>query len=899
MSNPTRDPEFQLAGREKPIGDDIAAEIGFHLEEQAKLLVQQGWRPEEAREEAKRRFGSVEQTRTELRSIDGEIRRRRRFTESALVVAGEWRLAWRNLRRSPGYAAVVIGTLGLAIGANATMFGVVDRLLLRPPSGIAAPDEVRRVTVARWTENRLSDPWDAISYPAFTYLRDNTASFAQVAAATPASFSVGNGAAAKPAQGILATGGYFNLLGATPYLGRFFGEREDQPPNGTPVVVVGRRFWEQELGSDPRVIGQSILLNGRPFEVIGIARAGFTGTDLAPVDLWVPIHAGRNGPSPSPEIARSDGWETCRGCQFLNAFVRLKPGIAVELATTDATRGYQLGHADYRPFEAKAVPTLNPLTAYEGAPSGAVAGWLFGVTLMVLLIACANVANIVLARGLVRAGETAIRQALGVSRWQLARQLAIESITVAALGAALGLGVAAGGSQLIRGYLLPGVAFDRSPIDLRVLLVTGAVTIAAALIATFWPMLRGTRLDLAAALHGAGRATSFGAARVRAGLLLVQTTVCTALVIGAGLFVRSIVNIQRLDLGVEPRSVALVSVEMGDRANETNQLFERALPRIRSLPGVTAAGATIGAPFQGNWAVGMKIPGRDSIPRLEGGGPYLFAVTPGTIEAFGMRLLRGRTISDQDRRGSPPVAVITERMATTLWPGQESLGRCFISGADSTGCREIVGIVADLHRQGLEEEPFMLYLTVAEQEPEPGVYDHLVFRSTGPPEHLAGSIRQILLEERGDLPYVAVTPLQHLVRSQARAWSLGASMFTVFGALSLVIAAVGLYGVIAFAVSQRRRELGIRSALGASSNRLVRMVVTNGMGFAAAGVVLGLTAALAVGRQIEPLLFKTSARDIVVLGTAAAVVLVVGWTASLVPARRASRVSPAEVLRGE
>jgi predicted permease len=889
MTDSPKDPEFQLAGREKSIGEDIEAEIRFHLDAQTALLIEQGWRPEEAREEAKRRFGSVERTRLDLRDIDGEIRRRRRVLESAYNVLGECRVAWRSLRRSPGYTLVVVGTLGLAIGANATMFGLVDRLLLRPPSGIADPEAVRRVTVARWSDNRLTDPWDAISYPAFTYLRDNTSSFLQVAAAAPASFSVETGLAAKPARGVLATGSYFGLLGAIPRLGRFFTDADDQPPGGRAVVVVGEQFWRQQLGGEASLIGQPIRLNGKPFEVIGIARSGFTGTDLAPVDLWVPIHAGQAG---------SDEWQTCRGCQFLNAFARLKPGVELQRATADATRGYQLGHADHGPFEAKAVPTLNPLTAYEGAPSGAVAAWLFGVTLMVLLIACANVANIVLARGLVRGGEAAIRQALGVSRWQLARQLAIESVMVSTLGAALGLAVAAGGSRLIRGFLLPGVAFDRSPIDARVLLVTAAVTIAAAVTATFWPMVRATRLDLAAALHGAGRATGFSATRIRAGLLLTQTTLSTALVIGAGLFVRSVTNIERLDLGIEVKSASLVSVELSDPA-ETNALFERALPRIRALPGVTAAGATAGAPFRSNWANRFKIPGRDSIPRLEGGGPYLFAVTPGMTEGFGFRLLRGRTFSDQDRLGSPPVAIISERMASLLWPGQDPIGRCFISGADSTGCREIVGIVADIHRQSLDEAPFMLYLTVAAQDPEPQTYDHIVFRSSGPPERLIEPIRRILLEERADLPFVSVTPLRDLIRAQARAWNLGASMFSVFGTLSLVIAAVGLYGVIAFAVSQRRREIGIRAALGADSARLVTMVVGGGLAFAAIGVTLGLALALMVGRRIEPLLFHTSPRDGVVLGTAAALVLLVGWAASVIPARRAARVSPAEVLRTE
>lgn len=881
---------FRLAAREAEVGDDVDREVAAHLDQLAEWLVARGWTPAAARDEARRRFGDVDRFRRALRHIDAGTVRRRRLLERFDSLRQDVVVAARGLLRSPGYAAVLVGTLGLALGANATMFGVVDRLLLRPPTGVARPDEVRRVDVARWQQDHLTEPWDAISYPSFEGLRDGAPGLSHVAAITGSTLSQGLGGEARPVAAVFASGQYFALLGAVPALGRFFTEADDQPPAGAPVVVVSHAFWRNGLGADSTALGRPLVLNGRPHEIIGVAAPGFTGTDLAPRDLWLPLSA------VGSLVHRSPEWRTAREWQWLNALVRIRPGVPETQARAEATTAYQRANSDHHPFEGRAVPSFRPLQAYsEGIGPERIAGWLYGVTILVLLVACANVANVVLARGFVRRTETAVRQALGISRGRLVRQLLVETGLVAALGLALGLGVAHWGGLAIRRTVLSDMAWDVAPLSGRVLLATGVATLVAALLASLWPLLRAARVDPAAEMHGGGRATNGLALRLRRGLLFAQTALCTVAVVAAGLFLRSIATIRSLDLGIEPAAVALVSVDL---AALDAPFYERVTERIRQLPGVRAAGVSFAAPFLNNMGRGIVVPGRDSVPRLPGGGPYFFAVGPGALEAYGVRLLEGRLFTAADRRGSPPVVIVSERMARALWPGESAVGRCFHVGADTTPCREVVGVVADLHRQELEEEAFFLFFTVLAQEPDLGP-QYVVVRHEPGASGIPALLRHAFLAERGDLPWISVRPYQEIIARQARPWRTGATLFAVFGALGLVIAAIGLYGVVAFVVSQRTRELGLRAALGATPRQLLGAVLGDGLATAGAGVGAGLVAALLAAPRMEALLFNTRAGDPLVFGLSAALVTVVSLAAGWFPGRRATRIDPMRALRVE
>jgi len=806
--------------------------------------------------------------------------------------------AWRGLRRAPGFALIVVLTLGLALGANATMFGLTDRLLFRAPTGIGHPEQVRRVLVARWI-NGLTPPSPTISYPSFEDFRDRTRSFQQVAGIDEVIYSSGTGPSARPVHVTQVTGQYFALLEVQPLLGRLFGEAEDAAPSGTTVAVLSHGFWKSAFGGDPAVLGRTIELAKKPYTVIGVAPAGFTGTELSAVDLWIPLSTS------STTAFGDDEWRRNRGSQWLQALARIKPGIADGGAAEDATLGYRAGYAESQgDFHKKAQASFVTLQG-SGGSTARVTAWLLGVTIMLLVIACANVANLVLARGVLRRGEIAVRLALGVSRGRLLRQLLTESLLLAGLGFGLGLLLVRFGSDLLRAVLLPGWAWEGSAVNGRVLLVTGVATLLAAVVAGLLPLWRGTRTDVAAQLHGAQRSTASHSKKLRTGLLLLQTGLSTALLIGAGLFLKSLDQVREVDLGFRPSELALVTVDLagqGATGSEIKAFYREAGERISRVPGIRAAGPSLGAPFMGSLAEPVRLAGVDSLPpQLAGGGPYYIRPGARTLEALGVRLLRGRLFTEADDRAeAAPVAIVSERMARTLWPGSDALGQCLIRG-DRRQCNTVVGVVTDLHRSSLDESqrPFMLYFTPLAQDVDYGVPGMLLVRGTGDPERWSESIRKELLAIRPDLPYVRIRPYQDLVDGRARSWRLGASMLTVFGGLSLVIAAIGLYGVLSFAVTQRTQELGIRAALGATPGSLLGLVLRSGMVTAVVGALLGVTLALALASRVQPLLFRTSPREVAVYVVAGAMVLGVAMLASWIPGRRATRADPLRALRSE
>jgi predicted permease len=811
--------------------------------------------------------------------------------------------AWRGIRRAPGFALVVILTLGLALGANATMFGITDRLLLQSPPGIGQPEEVRRVLVARWI-NGLGEPGPSMSYPHFMDLRDRTRSFAQVAAMGEATYSLGLGAESRPVRVSLVTGQYFALLRVPPFLGRYLGEAEDAPPSGIPVAVLSYAFWQIGFGGDSGVIGRAIPLGNQSYAVIGVAPRGFNGTELAPVDLWIPLSTRAD--------ATFEGWRESRGSFWLESIARLNSGVSAEAAELDATRASRAAHLEDRDeFHRKAEARLVTLAGGSSESSDGslrVSVWLLGVAAVLLLIACANVANLMLARGLTRRGEIAVRLALGVSRGRLVRQLLTESLLLAALGGLAGLAIARWSADLIRGILLPDTAWSQGPVNPRVLAVTIASTLFCALAAGLFPLWRGTRGDLAAQLHGGTRTTASHSRRFRAGLLLLQTGLCTALLIGAGLFLRSIRQVQNADLGFRPRELALVSVDLaafGASREEITAFYRQAIDRLRSTPGIAAVGASIGAPFLSNFGKRIQVAGMDSMPRLAGGGPYYVRATAGTLEALGVRLVRGRLLTEEDDRlGAEPVTVVTERTARLLWPARDPIGECLLVGQERT-CHRVAGIIADLHLQSLDEDaenarPSLLFFTpLGLAAAADAVPQQLLVRTSAPLDEASETVRRALLSVRPDLPYVEMRSYQRRIDGIARSWQLGASLLTVFGALSLLIAAIGLYGVLSYAVTQRRQELGIRSALGATPRSLLRLVVRHGVVAAGLGIALGLTLALTLSSRLQPLLFRTQARDPLVYGATAALVLLIALVASALPGRRATPADPLEALRAE
>lgn len=587
------------------------------------------------------------------------------------------------------------------------------------------------------------------------------------------------------------------------------------------------------------------------------------------------------------------------------AVARLAEGADVGAAEAEATRLHLNGRrdeVDVGRYPAEARILLAPLVAAEGpsaSEEAAVARWLAGVSLIVLLIACANVTNLLLARSTRRRREVAVRLALGVPRGRLVGLMTAESLVLALAGGIFAVILARWGGELVRSALLPGVYFPAAAVNGRVLAFTLVASLFAGVAAGLVPAVQGSRADVTRDLGDAARGSSAGRSRLRSFLTVFQAAMSVVLLVGAGLFVRSLHELRSLDLGLDTDRLLLAMIEfrsddLDDQAR--NALYDEAIRRVQDLPVVESAAAT-GVPFQWGMATGLSVPGIDSIPRLPGGGPYYYPVTPGYFVTVGVRILRGRGIEASDGPGDRKVAVVSETMARTIWPEQEALGECLLVGRDTEECTTVIGVAEDAARGGYQDRPFMAYyLPIGQMDrASSGLY----VRVRGNVDAAARAVAPVLRGFSPEVRYANVRSLEEILSPQARSWTLGATMFSVFGLLALVLSAIGLYGVLAFDVAQRTRELGIRTALGAEQARLLGRVLVQGARLGLVGVVLGLGTAYVAAPYASELLFQVSPRDPGVLASVAGMLVAVSVLASLVPGFRATRVDPVEALRSE
>jgi predicted permease len=516
----------------------------------------------------------------------------------------------------------------------------------------------------------------------------------------------------------------------------------------------------------------------------------------------------------------------------------------------------------------------------------------------VLLVACANVANLLLARSLQRQREVAIRLALGSSWWRLARQILIESVVLGLAGGIAALFVTLWTGPVIRTLLLPNIPALSGALDGRVVAFTVLVAILTGLVAGAGPAWRLRRSDLTPALKAGAGEGRYQHSRLRSGLLVGQVALTVVLLVGAGLFVRSLRNVEGQNFGFDPEHTLLVTMDLraaGFHTDAINQLHLRMLSRLEALPGVVAAAATVGHPFGWSTGCSVSVPGRDSIPQLNTGGPYCQRVTPGYFAAMGTPV-RGRAFTPADRAGS--VAIVNETMARLLWSGENAIGKCFVAAADKT-CAEVIGVVPDARRFNAVEDVSMHYYVPFSGDSDGFFITALVIRPRGRPEDWIAPVRAAIQETASNLPFARVTPIADLVAPSIRPWRLGSAMFGAFALLALVLSAVGLYGVLAYTVTQRSHEMGVRLAMGAERGDVLRLMVRHGVGIAALGAAVGAAAALLAGRVLSSLMYGVSPHDPLVLLIAALVPVIVAALASYVPARRASRVDPVVALRYE
>jgi len=808
------------------------------------------------------------------------------------ALAAQIRQGLRGLLRTPAFAATVVVTLALGVGANATMFGVIDRLLLQAPEHIEDPDRVVRVYVQRSFADR-SITTAGITYPDFADLLA-AHQLAGVAAFGSREITMGHGADAERVRGALATAGLFPLLGVQPFMGRFFSAEEDAEGAGA-VVVLGYDFWRR-LGADREVLGSELRLGGAPHTVIGVAPPGFTGFNLQRVDVWLPLH--------SPITAPSSSWQDNRGWYWLAAVARLADGATLERAAAEATALHRAGRAGDRYYDPEASVLLGSLVEARGpqrSDESVVARWLSGVSLAVLLVACANVANMLLARGVRQRREIGIRLALGVSRVRLVGQQLVESVMLALVGGLAALAVAYWGGQVVRTVLLPDIYWPHSPLDGRVLVFTFAAALAAGVVAGLVPALQATRQNVVAVLRGGGLDGGRVNARARMLLLVGQAALSVVLLVGAGLFVKSVIHLQSLDMGFDPERLIVAMPEFdedGISSEEQRAVFDAAAQRLRALPAVEEVAESGALPFYWSLATYFEIPGREEeLPTFSDGGPYIYPVTSDYLTATGIAIVRGRGFTAADNAGAPRVAVVGESMARAYWPDEDPIGTCVHINKDE-GCTEIIGIAESIARGSFTKSGSAQYYVPLAQWPEAFSPQVLLLRAD--PRGVAALLPAVRREIEGVSPavrYVSVQGFHELIDPQARSWELGATLFSAFGALALTIASVGLYGVLAFSVAQRRREIGLRSALGASSGGLVALVAGQATRLVVAGLLLGVTAALVAGPYIEPMLFQVDARDPTVFLFVTLVLVAVAVLAATVPSLRAARVHPLIALR--
>ena len=886
---------------------ELAEELRFHLDSFVADQVRRGVPESRARREARRLFGGTLRTRDEVRDAEG--------LAPWDALRQHVTYAFRGVRRAPGFAAMVALTLALGIGANGAMFGIVDQLLLRGPGGVVRPGELRRVYVTTRDQAGGQLTGAAQSYALYALLRDHTTAFAAIAGYTSSHVRIGRGLAAHTIPVVATTADFFPTLGARPYLGRFFGTGEAGPGGGAQVVVLGYGLWLRDFGGDRAVLGRTITLESHVLTIIGVAPPGFTGVERTAVDAWVPMSSGFFAPAKD--------WTTTWLTAWVRIVARLRPGVSVRSADAQVTAALRGGYAGRYAVMRRADVSLRPISFDENGnepPELGVARLLFAVALVVLLVAAANAANLLLARAVRRQRELGVRVALGAGRMRLATMLLAEAGALALLGGIAGIALAYWGGALVRRTLLPSVAWYGPPVDARVMAYSALTVLAVMLLVGLVPALRATRGDTVGILRSGIPQAGDRHERTRFLLQVGEVTFSLVLLFVAALFVRSLANVRSLDLGIQPDRVVLAGVELPsahasvgaargsrDENLERDQALRAAaiergryrelLERVRHAPGVEHASVAVGLPLYSSYAVGMRLPGRDSLPLQTGGGPWIHAVTPDFFATVGTRVERGRAFTPADHEGTEPVVTVNETMARTYWPGEDPLTKCMIIQW-SHACRRVVGVVADALQWKLREDAPMQYYVPYGQEEDIGG-PMLLVRPRGDAASFVGPLRALVAQAAPDATYDDVKTLAELLDPQVRPWRVGAMLFGLFGALALIVAAVGLFSVLSYLVVQRTHELGVRIALGARAPQIVRLVLSGALVTTVAGAVIGAGVSLALAPLIQPLLFETGARDPVLLGVVAAALLATAVLAGLLPSWRASRVDPLIALRAE
>ncbi|MGH9347575.1 MAG: ABC transporter permease [Vicinamibacterales bacterium] len=824
------------------------------------------------------------------------------------TLLGDLRFALRWLRRSPAFLAVAVASLGIGIAFNATLFAVVDAILLRPLP-VQAPDRL----VDLYTSGSDGDPWNTSSYPDYRDLRDRNHVFSGLAGHSAMVAAVGQGDRSRLVLGEVVTGNFFEVLGVRAAIGRMLAASDDRDA-AERVVVIAHRYWMRELGGAADVVGRTIRIGSQPYTIVGVAPDRFNGmVPLLAAEMWVPVRwLEEIEPAGIIDAVPSPGARTRlerRGYRWMFLKGRLRDGASLDQAKADLDvlmaqlrREHGTTNKDRR-LSLKATKDVRLHPAADGPLAAAAAGLMIAVGL-VLAIACANVASMLLARASARQREMSVRLAIGASRGDLVRQLLVESVLLSLAGGTAGTLLAAWAIRAI-GLLEPPFELPLSldlRLDGRVLAFAFGVSTLAGLIAGLMPALKASSPSIAGDLRG-GATEAMAAGRrwtLRDALVIGQMATTVVLLVSGALLARSLAAARHADVGFDTASLAIVGMDLENAGYGREQgppLYARALERLRQIPGVRQAALSSRLPFSLNfnieqiWVPGVHQPGDRGTPT------HNARVSAEYFEALGIPLIEGRLFTGADTPDSPPVIVINETMARRYWPKASAVGQRVRLRDDQGPFFEVVGVVANHKVQtvGEAEKPYMHFA----YSQQPGLYQVLVVRGRGDGQALLAAVERELLALERNLLFMGNMTMDAQIAATLYPLRVAATLVGGAGTVAMVLAAIGLYGVIAYSVARRTREIGVRMALGAARSSVLGLVMRQGLTVAVVGLVAGCVLAFLATRALSGILYGVTGADPVAWGGAAAVLLTIAALANLIPAQRAARIQPTVALRVE
>lgn len=868
---------------------DVDEELAFHLAMRSRDFEARGMSPEEARRAAAQRFGDVARIGNQLRDHDRRLQQVHQRKELMGDLAQDLTYGLRALRRSPGFSVVAILTIALGIGATTAIFSVINGVVLRPLP-YAEPDRIVMV----WMDNtRQGIEKDIHSYPNFNDYRTQNTVLSEMAGFGNASLTLTGGDEPQRIRGAAAEASLFRVLRATPAIGRVFASEEEESGNDG-VIVLSHGLWERAFGGDRGVVGTTAQVNGRPRTVIGVMPPDFS-FPAKDTEAWVPLVVGQQ-----TRESRNSFW--------LSAVGRLRPGVTLERAEADLAT---IANRIAQEYPSQQGYGANLVTLPDEVVGGTLrtALWvMMGAVMAVLLIACANVANLLLSRAAAREREIGVRVALGASRTRVVRQLLTESVLLGLIGGVAGVIVAWFGLRVLMRLApadLPRI--DEVSLDPLMLGIALLLSVVTGLAFGLVPALQSSRTAVSAAMREGGRGGTTGrqGQRLRRVLVGAQLTMVVVLLTAAGLMIRSFIELQRVDLGFQPANLLTMRLQPSaaryDSAATLRAFYGELLESTRALPGVrdVAAITDIFLSETPN-STGFVVEGQPAVPDAERVETPVDAVTPNYFQVMGIPLVRGRAFTDQDRTDAPVVAIINEAMASRYWPAEDAVGKRFKFGDDPESGQPwmtVVGVVSDMRRTGFDRP--VRYETFLPHAQFTARTMTLVVRTVGEPAQMAGPVRQAVRAIDPDQPVFEVSTMDEMLSGMIAQRRFSMALIATFATLALVLALVGVYGVTSYLVAQRTREIGVRLALGADPRSVVGMVVRQGMVVAGVALALGVAAALALTRLMAGLLYGVSSTDLLTFAAVVALLAAVTAVANWLPARRAARVDLSIALRGE